>query len=550
MSYPSYGYLNSVASSLPKAPTDTPTLDDYMAGPAPAPPAAGYVDPATVTGVRGLADPVPAQAAGIGLGTTPYAATPTAAPPPAAVQQANEPPRPQEPQPDVVMVGGGGYAPAREVKTIGPVAEGAMNAANDAQMSANAAAAAELVGAHQAEAGLYANQVADGERKLREDEARATLVREENDRQRKMLADKADELANDNINPGRAWARKSTPQKIASFFAVFLGGFGGGNNRVLDMIDKEIDRDIEAQRAAHQYKQDSYAAAQTAYQTWLNGLGNVHAAYAMAKATAQGMAQAEANRQAAQTKSAEVKARATEASGQLEAAKQMNIAKAHQYIQASRTGPMYAMRGRVGLLTQAQVNAELAKQDERSFEVGKETLKAGLDARKEQGKTERDDARYIANARQQAGIPSALESAEIARKSILAAPKGYKERVFEKTPVVGASGDLGRKALFGREAAEREQAWHNFKNQSMKSLMGNVTKDEEDRARAALEGANDNESRLAAIKTVESILQSVEVNIRKGASDSGNAEFDRRSRNAEGPRSLSSVAPSFKPSGR
>lgn len=56
------------------------------------------------------------------------------------------------------------------------------------------------------------------------------------------------------VNPNRIWQNMTTGNKILAGISIFLGGLGGGltkqgGNVALDVINKAIDRDIEAQRA-------------------------------------------------------------------------------------------------------------------------------------------------------------------------------------------------------------------------------------------------------------------------------------------------------------
>jgi len=76
---------------------------------------------------------------------------------------------------------------------------------------------------------------------------RAEARAEENDAEAKKLA-------NERIDPDHWWSSRSTGQKIAGFIAAIVGGLvqgrtGSPRNSGLDMINQEIDRDIDAQKA-------------------------------------------------------------------------------------------------------------------------------------------------------------------------------------------------------------------------------------------------------------------------------------------------------------
>jgi hypothetical protein len=368
---------------------------------------------------------------------------------------------------------------------------------------------------------------------------------------------RARELSQEKIDPGRAWALKSTPQKLATFVSIALGGFlsgaKGGDNLAWQRINDEMDRDVRAQEMSYHMKRAGVDAAQTAYGMALQRYQSADAARAFARVAAMDSVAAEIQRQAAQNKGTEVQNRAMAALAELQQARADQIMKGIAYIPSSFVEPKYRIANRLGTYTAKEIDEkQIAPQEQRGFELQKMDRAGEWDVKKEnakegarQSEKEHDDAKYIANALQQAGIPQAMESAEIARKAILSAPKGYGERVLENMP---GTGETARKVIVGKDAAEREQNWNNYKNQAMKALMGNVTAPEEVRANAALQGANDNESRLAAIKTTEAILQAAERNIRKGASDAGNASYDARERGAGGATPLSSVR-GFKPLG-
>lgn len=61
------------------------------------------------------------------------------------------------------------------------------------------------------------------------------------------------ELASGNIDPHHWWNTRNTGQKIATTIGMILGGigqaFGGGPNATLQMVNKAIDQDIDAQKA-------------------------------------------------------------------------------------------------------------------------------------------------------------------------------------------------------------------------------------------------------------------------------------------------------------
>jgi len=61
------------------------------------------------------------------------------------------------------------------------------------------------------------------------------------------------DLNESHIDPSHFWSSRSTPQKISGIIGVLLGGMGSGilrqnDNPAMDILNKEIDRDIAAQK--------------------------------------------------------------------------------------------------------------------------------------------------------------------------------------------------------------------------------------------------------------------------------------------------------------
>lgn len=72
------------------------------------------------------------------------------------------------------------------------------------------------------------------------------------------------ELVSGKIEPNRIWSNASTGNKVAAAIAIALGGIAGGLNRTnqnvgLDIINKTIEQDIEAQKAEMSKKQNLMA---------------------------------------------------------------------------------------------------------------------------------------------------------------------------------------------------------------------------------------------------------------------------------------------------
>lgn len=557
-------YLLDVSAALGaiNAPPPEPTLDmpadtitptsSRMAAPpavynAPAP-APAWAPPDPIAGLRS-APPPNKPGAGVMTGYDPLAdrepATPATAPvgPP-------PPPPVNDAQPPIARVSGGGMLPAHEASRLGPTQWAALEAGNQAQEQAIGG----MVANNEAQAAsadeMYMRHALDA-RQREEAANQVALAREDELRSRASDFDRqARTLAQEKIDPGRFWASRSTPQKVASFISIALGGFlsgaRGGENLAWTRVNEEIERDVRAQELSFQMRKSGLEASHTAYGMAMQRYQSADAARAFARVSAMDAVAAEVARQQAHSKNAEGQNRAIAALAELQQARADQVMKGVQYIPSQFTEARYRVANRLGTYTAKEIDKMVAEEEGRGFELQKIDRHADADLRKEGAKQGHDDAKYIATSLQQAGVPQAMESAEIARKALLSDPKGYGERVAENMPLLG--NETARKTVFGQGAADREQAWTNYKNQAMKALMGNVTAGEETRANKALEGASDNESRLAAIKTTEAILQAAERNIRKGASDKGNADYDARERGTSGAKPLSNSIKSFQPS--
>lgn len=76
-------------------------------------------------------------------------------------------------------------------------------------------------------------------------------IKEINDKINQQNALLLNEVKNKKIDPNQFWHSMDTGQKVLAGISLFLGGFasgfGGGPNPALDYINKQIDRDIDAQ---------------------------------------------------------------------------------------------------------------------------------------------------------------------------------------------------------------------------------------------------------------------------------------------------------------
>ncbi len=109
------------------------------------------------------------------------------------------------------------------------------------------------------------------------------------------------------VDPGRFWATRSTGGKIAGWIGMALGSLApDGKNQAIAMIDKAIDRDLDAQKseisARLQKGRQSVEASQSLVGMAHQNFGNVVARNAAAKAAAWGLVQNDLQKIAASNK--------------------------------------------------------------------------------------------------------------------------------------------------------------------------------------------------------------------------------------------------------
>jgi hypothetical protein len=99
-------------------------------------------------------------------------------------------------------------------------------------------------------------------------------------RQERELTQISDAVMNQKIDPNRLWHESSTGGKIAASIGLILGGIGaglaGGPNQALAMVNKMVDRDIDAQKS-------ELGKKQTLYSMNMQKLHNENAAYMATK---------------------------------------------------------------------------------------------------------------------------------------------------------------------------------------------------------------------------------------------------------------------------
>ena len=129
-----------------------------------------------------------------------------------------------------------------------------------------------------------------GEAESQAAQANERLAQERQQALAKIQADtaqKLDELAETKVDPERKWKSLSTGRKVGMLVATVMSGLStpaGGRNSALEIIDRFIERDIQAQRDDIATKRSALSGQQNLYNMALQQFGSQEAAVAATKA--------------------------------------------------------------------------------------------------------------------------------------------------------------------------------------------------------------------------------------------------------------------------
>lgn len=139
------------------------------------------------------------------------------------------------------------------------------------------------------------------------------------------------ELSAIKLDPNQYWANKTTPQKIAIGIGLFLGAFGRGNEyQAMNILNRAIDDDIALQKSNIMAKRGEVQERENVFQKMINKFRDERSATAAAKAALYDQAQIELQKTAAKYQGGMGSAQVTQALGQLQSAKEAELAKLAQ----------------------------------------------------------------------------------------------------------------------------------------------------------------------------------------------------------------------------
>lgn len=138
-----------------------------------------------------------------------------------------------------------------------------------------------------------------------------------------------DDIKAGHIDPTRYLGNMSTPGKVMTAIGLLLGGLGGGSsdrNPAMDILNKDIEADIDAQKAEMNKKVSLLSAIDKQF-------GNLQASTNIARAMMQDQVISQLKKAEAESKDPIAKARATQAIGMLEAQQQAALAPTAKLLQ-------------------------------------------------------------------------------------------------------------------------------------------------------------------------------------------------------------------------
>lgn len=137
-------------------------------------------------------------------------------------------------------------------------------------------------------------------------------------RQMDTLHQKADEIGATKLDAHRLWNNRSTGDKVLAGIGLFLGAFGSGGNKAVDVINTAINKDIDAQKTDIQSKKDAYSAQAGIYRDMLSTFKDENAAREATRVAYLKNAETQVAGITARYSGAEAKAKGTELIGKLQ----------------------------------------------------------------------------------------------------------------------------------------------------------------------------------------------------------------------------------------
>lgn len=286
-----------------------------------------------------------------------------------------------------------GGSPGGEVTTVGPtglkILQG-QNQAEDNYLQRQEAHSANIAGA-EGDKVVALRGAAQRQQESYDRQAAMFAAKQGEADKLKVEVEKAgNELASTKIDPERYWSNKSVGSKIAIGIGAFLSGLGSGmqgragENKVLESLSKEIDRDVQSQIDAYNARAKNVDAKRSLYGQLIEKYGPEKAESVLADAHYK-KAQLMVDAATASSNSEKALARGDELRMEIEQQRAARLMKTVQKVPAS-AGTMKRLvqlpDGSKVLMNDKEMTDYSVKQQELGLKRGE----AGLKAQNETGK--------------------------------------------------------------------------------------------------------------------------------------------------------------------
>ena len=332
-----------------------------------------------------------------------------------------------------------------------------------------------------------------------------------------MKAD-ADQVGQATIDNDRIFSSKGGMNKGLSMIGIALAGFASGmrgqsGNAALDYVNTQIDRDIAAQKFAHDSRLKGFDAKQSAYKMALEKYGQADVAENMARVYMLDKYAAETQKMMSQSKNAATQAQGAELLGKLENGRDNYLAQALQLRTVGGGGRTFR-DPRTGLVyTEAELKKKYDAQE-------METVKTSLEMTKDIGKAkaegkagEKLDQAAQTMAEKIAPLDSAISVFDRAISKLEPQTDAKGNVVPALSPVttgerVARSGYIpGVKWVYDKARSKTEQQRSQDVDAAMNALLqmksgAGITESDLVRFNAQLKGAGSNEELLHGLKSV------------------------------------------------
>lgn len=339
------------------------------------------------------------------LGAPPPMAPPPMAPPPpppVGVQAPPPPPPPpaaapvQQPQPEAPpepqvtpfnermampqLVSRGGVRPAHEARTAPQSVLAAYDKAMESEQAAGESIASRNILGAEARADVYRDEAEEAQQRAAAVEAASAKRSEELEARKKDFDETSAELAKFKIDPNRRWNEMSGGEKALNVFSILVGavadGATGRENRALAQFEKQMERDISAQKFAYETGMNRLDQQRNAYALALQKYGSEDAAANVARMSYLDAAKLKVEQAMETAQSDQAKNKLDAMYADLEGKRADLLAKTTTVVQAKAAEPMVRD-------PETGAVVPLSKYNERMWQRGEKQFGSRLDATKE-----------------------------------------------------------------------------------------------------------------------------------------------------------------------